>query len=37
MIFEYLKKILKLTSVVFTVVVLFQLVAGQNLDNNILY
>lgn len=37
MIFEYLKKILKLTSVVFTVVVLFQLVTGQHLDNNILY
>ena len=37
MIFEYLKKILKLTSVVFTIVVLFQLVIGQHLDNNILY
>lgn len=37
MIFEYLKRILKLTSVVFTVVVLFQLVTGQHLDNNILY
>lgn len=37
MIFEYLKKIFKLTSVVFTVVVLFQLVTGQHLDNNILY
>ena len=37
MIFEYLKKILKLTSVVFTIVVLFQLLTGQHLDNNILY
>lgn len=37
MTFEYLKKIMKLTCVVFTVVVLFQLISGQNLNNNILY
>jgi hypothetical protein len=37
MTFEYLKKILKLTSVVFTVIVLFQLICGQNLNNTILY
>lgn len=37
MTFEYLKRILKLTSIVFTVVVLFQLISGQNLNNQILY
>lgn len=37
MTFEYLKRILKLTSIVFTVVVLFQLIGGQNLNNQILY
>lgn len=37
MVFEYFKKILKLTSVVFTMVVLFQLITGQHLNNNILY
>lgn len=36
MIFNYLQKILKLTSVVFTVITLFQLVTGTNLDNSIL-
>lgn len=37
MTFEYFKRILKLTSVVFTVIVLFQLISGQNLNNQILY
>ncbi|WP_160689915.1 hypothetical protein [Clostridium sp. C2-6-12] len=37
MTFEYLKRILKLTSIVFTVVVFFQLISGQNLNNQILY
>ncbi|EHI98965.1 hypothetical protein CDLVIII_2306 [Clostridium sp. DL-VIII] len=37
MTFEYLKKILKLTSIVFTVIVLFQLISGQNLNNQILH
>ena len=37
MIFKYLKQILKLTSVVFTVIILFQLVTEQHLDNTKLY
>lgn len=37
MIFHYFKKILKLTTPIFTVIVLFQLLAGQNLNNTILY
>ncbi len=37
MTFEYFKKILKLTSIVFTVIVLFQLISGQNLNNQILH
>jgi len=35
--FKYLKQILKLTSVVFTVIILFQLVTKQHLDNTKLY
>lgn len=31
--FKYLKEILKLTSVVFTVITLFQLITKQSLDN----
>jgi hypothetical protein len=37
MISKYLKQILKLTSVVFTVIILFQLVTEQHLDNTKLY
>ena len=37
MIFKYLKQILKLTSVVFTVIILFQLVTEQHLNNTKLY
>jgi len=37
MILKYLKQILKLTSVVFTVIILFQLVTEQHLDNTKLY
>lgn len=37
MTFEFFKRILKLTSVVFTVIVLFQLISGQNLNNQIVY
>ncbi len=37
MTFEYFKKILKLTSIVFTVIVSFQLISGQNLNNQILH
>lgn len=37
MIFKYLKQILKLTSVVFTVIILFQLVTKQSLNNTKLY
>ncbi|WP_026884997.1 hypothetical protein [Clostridium beijerinckii] len=33
MTFKYLKKILKLTSVVFTVITIFQLITKQSLDN----
>ena len=35
--FKYLKQIFKLTSVVFTVIILFQLVTKQHLDNTKLY
>ena len=37
MIFKYLKEILKLTSVVFTVIILFQLITEQTLNNTRLY
>lgn len=37
MIFKYSKKLLQLTSIVFTVVIFFQLVIGQQLDNSRLY
>lgn len=37
MISKYLKQILKLTSVVFTVIILFQLVTEQSLNNTKLY
>jgi|GEM_PF-1991103 len=37
MIFKYSKKVLQLTSVVFTVIVLFQLVTEQHLNNTRLY
>lgn len=37
MTFKYLKDILKLTSVVFTVIILFQLITGQILDNTKVY
>ncbi len=37
MIIKYLKPILKLTSVIFTIIVLFQLITKQELNNSILY
>ncbi|EKQ56097.1 MULTISPECIES: DUF3021 family protein [unclassified Clostridium] len=37
MIIKYLKPILKLTSIVFTVIILFQLITKQELNNSILY
>jgi hypothetical protein len=37
MIIKYLKSILKLTSVIFTIIILFQLITKQELNNSILY
>lgn len=37
MIIKYLKPILKLASVIFTIIVLFQLITKQELNNSILY
>ena len=37
MIFKYSRKVLQLTSVVFTVIILFQLLTEQNLDNTRIY
>lgn len=37
MIIKYLKPTLKLTSVIFTIIVLFQLITKQELNNSILY
>ena len=36
MIIKYLKPILKLTSIIFTIIILFQLITKQELNNNIL-
>lgn len=37
MIINYLKKTLRLTAIVFTIIVLFQLLAKQNFNNSVLY